>query len=160
MIQKSNIIILIATVLLLLGCRTVKEVSNNEVSATEHVSDSIVYIERVVVDTVQFPADTLRVQVPIELFSTDTVVVFEQGRATTQIVYKDSAIYLTTTCDSLEALVLSTEKVVIKQQKKINELKQNNTETVVKTPWFTSWWLPIGLLVLVLCFFIFKLKFL
>lgn len=140
--------------LMLVGCNATRLTSSTQVSNV--TKDSLVYVDRVIVDTVKIPADTLFVEVPAEVFKRDTVVVYKNGRASTQIIYRNGKVTLNTRCDSLEKLVLSRDRQIYNLHKSINK---TSTETKEKVNQRVPWYYKLAMLLVFgfVLFFIVKL---
>ena len=105
----------------------IKELTNE----TSNTLDSVRIIERVIVDTIRIPAEEIISVIPITVFKHDTVIFYKQGRAQTRIVYKSGKLHLNTRCDSLERLILSTQKELIhisRQNESKKQISESNKE--------------------------------
>lgn len=140
-------LIYISLVLALLSCKSHKQVTKQTVVSSIK-KDSIVYIDRVKVDTVKIPAEVIEVQVPLEVFKTDTVLVYNKGRVSTKLVSNNGVLNFNTRCDSLEKLVLSTEKILIKERKAKDKLieKSKSKEVIVKS---VGWYYKASLFIVI-----------
>ena len=149
--QLFFIVVQTAIFLALFSCGSSKNVSHTTYSKLES-HDSIAYVERTIVDTVVIPAETLEVQIPFEVLKLDTVMVFKNGRVQTEIRYINGNIELQSTVDSLEKLVLSTEKEFTSfKNEKSDEKEVFISEKVKGVGWFykMSAWVS-GILILAL----------
>lgn len=106
-------------------------------------SDSIVYIERTTIDTVKIPADTIYKSFPLTVFKTDTIIEYRTGRASSKVQSQSGVLYVTTKCDSLQELVLSTQS----ELKQLSQL--THTKEVVKTT-EVPWWYKASLFLVVI----------
>ena len=143
--------------LILVACNA-KHVTNST-KVNERTKDSIVYVDRVTVDTVKFPTETLVVRVPVTVFERDTVVVFKNGRASTKLVYQDKIITIHTQCDSLEKLVLSRDRQLLNLRSYIKESSTETKEKLKKeVPWYykSALWICLGLILFLIIRFIVK----
>lgn len=150
-----NQLIFIAVLAVITSCKSQKEVVQHT-DKTDSSRDSIVYIDKVVVDTIRIPSETLEIQVPVEVLKTDTVMVYKNGRASTKVVYRDGVLNLNTRCDSLEKLVLSTEKILIKERQRNTQLtEKNQSREVMVRPvrWYykAAFWVVMALVAFWLC---------
>lgn len=130
---------------MLFSCKARKTIETKE---TIQSSDSIVYIERTTIDTVKFPADTIYRSFPITVFQTDTIIEYRKGRASAKIQSNSGILYVTTKCDSLQKLVLSTQ-IELKELSKVNHSKVVIKTKVKEIKWWykASLWIVIVLLV-------------
>ncbi len=122
---------------MLFSCKARKQVETKETISS---SDSIVYIERTTIDTVRIPSEGFSQSYPKSFFSRDTVIICRSGRASSRIESNKGVLNVTTKCDSLEKLVLST-------QTELKELsKQSHTKEVIeKTTKHVPWWYKASL---------------
>lgn len=111
---------------LLTSCRAMQETT---IETTQ--SDSVVYVDRTIVDTFRVPSETLEFLVPFEVLKVDTLIQFKNGRASTKLTYTNGNIKIDTKCDSLEKLVLRTEKY-IKQQKSFQKSINSKSKIITK----------------------------
>lgn len=126
-----RIITYILIIGLLASCRL--QSSLQESSKQTSVSSDSTYFSSVVkIDTVTIPADTLRVEIPIEVFKRDTVIEYRNGRASTRIIYRDGKFDIKTQCDSLSELVLSYKERLFQSITEKDELIKSKEEVIVK----------------------------
>ncbi len=111
--------ILYITILIIsLSCK-MRRTTSSSVS-----NDSIIYIERVQVDTIKFPSDTIYKVFPLTTFLHDTIIEYRQGRASGSVQSKFQSLYITANCDSLERLVLSKQTEIQRLSKTNKEVKE------------------------------------
>lgn len=129
------------TLIFLAGCSTSRKVSTSD----NHTSkmDSVRVVERVRIDTIRVASDTVRYKIPLSVIGsfTDTVFVFKSRVAKQEIKVSNGNLQFTSTCDSLEKLVLSYERELYRGSKFESNLK--STEKNIKRnrlPWW-SWYL-------------------
>ncbi|MCT4580835.1 MAG: hypothetical protein N4A35_05400 [Flavobacteriales bacterium] len=153
-------LIYIAITLLSFACKSHKTITEQTTSMSVK-QDSVVYIDRVKIDTIKIPSEVIKVQVPYEVFKTDTVIIYQKGRAQTKIKSHNGLLSLDMRCDSLEKLVLSTEKLVLKQRNENDRLiERSRHKEIIVNPvkWYykASLFIVVALLIVLLLFLFIK----
>lgn len=108
-------------------------------------ADSISYIETVKIDTLHIPADSVFVPVPYTVLQRDTVIVVRNKWAQARVQVKDSVVYVTAACDSLQRLVLSYRS----ELHKIQSLHEDRKSEITIKQRTHAWWLMPLVIVLV-----------
>ena len=136
-----KVVIYISIAVLFFSCKARKQIETTETIVS---SDSVVYIERTTIDTVKFPADTIYQSYPISVFIHDTVIEYRKGRASSIIQSNSGVLSVTTKCDSLEKLVLSTQ-TELKELTRVNSTKEVRESKTKEIPWWykASFWLVL-----------------
>lgn len=154
-----NLLLFISVLGILSSCGGSKHVTHTEYSELQE-RDSTRYVERVIVDTIITPAETLEVEIPIEVLKVDTVMVFQKGRVKTKLVYQKGNIKVESTCDSLQQLILSYEKEIQSFKDKLSDQKVTKTEKIViGIPAFyrVSAWVCGGLILAIIIYIAIKI---
>jgi hypothetical protein len=144
--KKLNLLLL---VVLFASCKTVK---NTQISQ-EKQKDSISYVERVIVDTLKIPGDKIEIKIPCDDLKSQS---FSKGRAKVKVEPKGNGYVITASCDSIEKLLISKEKEIIRLSEK---LKSNDSQKVVGLTQLQSFWIVMGKIFMVLLIIILAWKF-
>lgn len=119
---------------ILMSCSTTKvKTAYNKEAFTEQHS---IYIERVQIDTVSIPADSIRVEIPFYVFETDTIIQYRNKRVSGTITTQNGVVSFDAKCDSLEKLVLSYRTQLKTYQS--NETTTTSNKEEIKTPWYNK----------------------
>ena len=151
-----NKLIIISLLLLFNSCRSHKKVVT-QTTTSDIVLDSVVYIDRVKIDTIKIPSEVLKVSVPLEVLRVDTVKTYQKGRITTKVVYRDGILNVDTRCDSLEKLVISTEKTLLKLKHRQEQLvhQSDSKEVIIKeVKWYYKG--SLWIVIIFICFYVGK----
>jgi hypothetical protein len=156
---------LLLTMYALFSCRTAKSVASNSASnTTEQKGDSLIYIERMHIDTVKVAAESASLTIPFKLLKDSLINYMEKsnGRAQVIIQRKGDSILVQANCDSLMQLLISRDKELRKWQQYALDHKETKTTTTVyvKPPTWFVWLLIIAALLAALSIAvqIFKIK--
>lgn len=124
------------------GCKTARQTTFTDHHATR--SDSVIIREVVHLDTVRIPADSVIVHVPVTILKRDTVIRYRSERATATLQSRGGQITLTTRCESLEKLVVSYRRELIRTRQK-NKTLRRESEKEYPAPWYykVALWLAL-----------------
>ena len=126
-------LLLFLGLLLLGGCRTTPSRNTNY---TITINDSLFWKRTSIDSLVKIPSSTAQIIfVPTELQEGEERKE-QQGQANVKIVRKDSLIYVTATCDSLEIRVQALNEELTKVSKQNEDLKEQVKAAPSKTKWF------------------------
>ncbi|MEO6176770.1 MAG: hypothetical protein ABIP27_16585 [Flavobacterium circumlabens] len=144
--KKISIILL---VILFIGCRTVKTVDQSQ----ETRKDSVSYIDRIKVDTIRIPGETVTMKLPCDQLKPQSSA---QGRANVKAEPKGDGYVVVFTCDSIEKLVISKNREIYRLSQ---ELKNSNIEKTVELTFLQTLWINLGKLFvcLIILFIVVKL---
>lgn len=144
--KKLNLLLL---VLLFASCKAVK---NAQISQ-EKQKDSISYVERVIIDTLKIPGDKIVVQIPCDELKSQN---FSKGRAKVKVEPKGNGYVITASCDSIEKLLISKEKEIIRLSEK---LKNSDSQKVTGLTQLQSFWIVMGKIFMVVLIIILAWRF-
>lgn len=123
--------ILIILIMLTVSCKT----KQNIVSSSK---DSVIYVERTVVDTLYVKPSTITATIPISEIKDTSIILHSKGQATAKLTIKNGKINCEAYCDSLYQLYLNTTKTY--HQSSVNEQKKN----IEKQPCNRWFWFALG----------------
>jgi hypothetical protein len=154
-------IIYIISLSLLIGCKATKQASYTAEKSSEKRQDSLVYIERLRIDTVKLKGDSVRVRVPIPCppiapgASQATKEPFggraKSGRVNLTYAMKDGMLEIDCNADSLMLELIKRDITVYKLERQIDSANKQtvvtvtNTVTRYRTP-FWNWVVMLALL--------------
>lgn len=147
----KRFLMMLALMLCFTSCATQK-LSENTVS--HQATYDSVYVEKTMqIDTVFFPADTVKIGVPITRLLHDTIIIQKGERSAVKLEVSNHRLTATGICDSLQKLVISTQEKINRLQSTKSSYTHNlSSERVKHIPWYykTAFWLCLGLLILFL----------
>lgn len=123
--------ILIILIMVTVSCKT----KQNIVSSSK---DSVIYVERTVVDTLYVKPSTITATIPISEIKDTSIIMHSKGQATAKLTIKNGKINCEAYCDSLYQLYLNTTKTY--HQSSVNEQKKN----IEKQPCNRWLWFTLG----------------
>lgn len=145
--MNHKLIIGLIVIAMATGCRSVKtsvsQVSENRVSDKK---DSVVYREKVALDTARIRIDTVTIFVPYEKLVRDTVLIdpapmtVRSGRASVSVLRMPKGIKVSAQCDSLELIlvnksveIMNLKNTIVRVQKDMVE-QESSKKTKTVTP--------------------------
>lgn len=142
-----RILLYLGVMMIAVSCK----VSRDQIKTTEtHTTDSTSYVETVRVDTLRIAADSVHIYVPYEVLRRDTIIQVRNRWAQARIEVRDSIVHLTANCDSLERLVLSYERQLLRFQTATAAVKDITVEKTNRLlPWY-GWAIGIAVLLLII----------
>lgn len=150
MMRLLTIFILLA----LVGCKATQSVSSVLETSTEQRKDSLVYIERLRIDTVKLKGDSIKVKVPVPCDSLKPVAgKAKSGRVNLNYGIKNGQLEIDCNADSLLIELLGKDISIYKLEKQLDSTSKEkqqvvtvtNTVTKYRTP-FWNWVIIIVLL--------------
>ena len=112
--KHFKIVLILVATLLIIGCSPCKMLSKR---CKPEVRDSIVYVEKIKLDTVRYvlPGDTTILEIPVDL--TDYTLVEENAKQKIQLNILKGKLRLITICkdDSLQVIIKELEKKLTEQ---------------------------------------------
>lgn len=145
--MKNKIVIFFLS-FLMFACATTHQ--SKTIQTTKEKYDSIVYIEKVRIDTFRVSADTATIKIS-QIQWNDTVWKYiekSDGRAKVVIQRVNDTVYISGYCDSIYKLFINIDKTAFKQQ-----LQTDNNKTIIqtkKTNKLSRWIVIIGALMLII----------
>lgn len=94
-------LLIVSIGLILTGCNVKKH------SIQTHVHDSIVFIEKIKIDTITVPSSIATAVIPLSNIKDTTIINYSNGQARVKLVVKNNKINCEAYCDSLYKLSLN-----------------------------------------------------
>ena len=143
--KKISIILL---VILFLGCKTTKTIEQTQ----EKRKDSISYVERIKIDTLRIPGEIVQIELPCDQIKPKSAA---QGRANVKAEPKGDGYVVVFTCDSIQKLVISKDREIIRLSE---ALKNSKSEKTIGLTFMQTFWIGAGKLFALLLLLIVVVK--
>ncbi|NSW46204.1 MAG: hypothetical protein HPY79_10370 [Bacteroidales bacterium] len=128
--------ILIILIMITVSCKT----KQNVISSSK-MQDSVLYIEKTVIDTIYIQPSTVTATIPASQIKDTSIIMHSKGQATAKLIIKNGNINCEAYCDSLYKIYLNTTKTY--HRSSFNEKNKNITEKQHCNRWF---WFALGAL--------------
>lgn len=128
--------ILIILMMITVSCKT----KQNVISSSK-MQDSVLYIEKTVIDTIYIQPSTVTATIPVSQIKDTIIINHSKGQATAKLIIKNGKINCEAYCDSIYKLYLNTTKTY--HRSSFNDENKNITEKQHCNRWF---WFALGVL--------------